>query len=444
MRLALISYEFPPETPGGIGTYAWHATRALVAAGHQVVVFSSRGSQQTCSETPTIPLPQGLEIRRLDCLDRRNFHKLAVPALAQAHRQQPFFTAEVPDLYAEGRGLRALAPDLPILLRCHTPCYIPSEIDRLALPPVGRVLSALRCLVGHIAKGRLHGLAHALRTRLNPASAYDPYTDPERAVAMEADLVVPPSHLLARRLLHDWFIPAERMRILPYAHIPDPALLALKPPAEAEYVSFHGGFRYFKGVHTLFDAMGQLMAARPQLRLLIAGQVGGSPVRNLSLSAWHQDKMLVWRDTLEWLRPRLASVWSRVEFTGFIPPHRIAAHLSRAHVCVFPSLFDNFPSACLEAMSGARAIVATRSGGMEEMLGDEEAGLLVHVDDADALARAIARLLDDTPLRLRLASAARQRVLSLCDPSRIAARHEELFKEAAALRYASSRNAIAS
>jgi glycosyltransferase involved in cell wall biosynthesis len=436
MRIALVSYEFPPATTGGIGTYAWHAARALVGIGHEVVVFSAQSRDESTPVKQDVAIP-GLNVLRSPCDDRRIFHRIAIPALVAEHRRKPFDAAEVPDLYAEGAGLREALPDLPIVLRCHTPCYIPREIDFNALPPAGRFLSALRVGLGGIC--RLQNPLRILRlmgSRLRYGSNYRFDTDPERLVAVEADLVAPPSHRLASRLRDDWMLPDEKIIVLPYAHIPDPALLSLPLPAQAGVVSFHGKIRYFKGVHVLFDAMALLMAKRPDLRLLLAGSIDESPVADLSWRAWLDDHLVTWRNTMEWIRPRLARWSARVEYAGFVPPWQLSAHLARADVCVFPSLFDNFPSACLEAMSAGRAIVATRSGGMEEMLGDDEAGLLVPPGDAPALAAAIARLLDDAPLRLRLAENARARLLTFCDPAAIAARHATLFTRASTIRAA--------
>jgi glycosyltransferase involved in cell wall biosynthesis len=138
----------------------------------------------------------------------------------------------------------------------------------------------------------------------------------------------------------------------------------------------------------------------------------------------------MWRDTIAWLRPQLDALGDKVQVRGFLQPTDIAQHLAAADLCVFPSLWDNFPSACLEAMSAARPIVATRSGGMEDMLGDGEAGLLVPGGDARALADAICRLIADPALRLQLATRARDRLAATYTPAVLGLRYEALYAEA--------------
>lgn len=432
MRIALISFEYPPETPGGIATYASHATRMLAARGHEVTVFA--GTVRSGRDEQF----QGVRVVRIPCAERRSFHEPAVARLADAHGRTPFDVAEVPDLYAEGAGLRDRVPSLPIVLRAHTPLFIPAEIDYSALSRLPRLLWGLRRLGGGLVHRQpVRALCREALARISFRHAYHPAGDPERDVAMEADLVVPASRRLALRLERDWKLPADCLRILPYPHIAAPDLLALQPPGDVRVIGFHGGVRYFKGVHVLLAAFERVVRKHPGLRLVLAGASGMSPVASCSWRSWRKDEMLTWKDTLDWLRPAIDRLGDRVAIRGFVPPESLAGHLREADICVFPSLFDNFPSACLEAMSAARPIVATRSGGMEEMLAGGEAGLLVGPGDVRGLAEALCRLIEDPGLAGRLAREARRRLLAEYDPAVIAPRHEALYAEAIARRRSS-------
>ena len=426
----MISHEFPPDTLGGIGTYARHAASMLAKRGHEVTVFSGTGEAASILES----MP-GVSVHRLPSPSRQDFHGPAVAALAKEHERSPFDVAEVPDLYAEGRGLRARLPRLPMVLRAHTPLYIPSEIDFNALPPAWRCASGLRRFCGGIAHRQpIRRVWRDALARVSFRRRFNLLRDPERDVALEADIVAPPSRRLAECLKVDWRLPAGKVCVVPYAHIPAANLLALPPPTRVRTIAFHGGIRYFKGVHVLVAAMPIVLARHPDIRLVLAGSSGTSPVPDTSFTAWRQDRMLVWEDTLEWLRPQLDALGDRVTFRGFVPPDRLDDHLREADLCVFPSLFDNFPNACLEAMSSGRPIVATRSGGMEEMLADGNAGLLVEPGDVRGLAEAICRLIEDPALAGRLARAARQRLAAEYSPEVIGPRHEAVYVEAMARR----------
>jgi glycosyltransferase involved in cell wall biosynthesis len=97
-------------------------------------------------------------------------------------------------------------------------------------------------------------------------------------------------------------------------------------------------------------------------------------------------------------------------------------------VLVVPSLaFEGIPNVMLEAMAAGCPVVATTVGGATEVAVNEEHALLVPPSDADAMARAIARLLQDKPLRDRLVEGARRRMETHHSPERRAARIAEMY-----------------
>lgn len=93
---------------------------------------------------------------------------------------------------------------------------------------------------------------------------------------------------------------------------------------------------------------------------------------------------------------------------------------------------EGFSIACLEAMASGTPIVATRSGGPQEILKDEHTGLLVPTGDPAALADAIARLANDRPLAAAIAERALGEVKSRFELSSTVSAYEELFRQVAA------------
>jgi glycosyltransferase involved in cell wall biosynthesis len=76
-----------------------------------------------------------------------------------------------------------------------------------------------------------------------------------------------------------------------------------------------------------------------------------------------------------------------------------------------PSFYEGFCLPAVEEMACGLPLVATQVGALPEIVGsDESAGLLVPPGDAEALATALGRLLDDPELRRRLGAAGRRRV----------------------------------
>lgn len=104
----------------------------------------------------------------------------------------------------------------------------------------------------------------------------------------------------------------------------------------------------------------------------------------------------------------------RVAFTGEVAdPHR---HLATLDVLTLTSREDPFPLVVLESMALGLPVVAFDVGGVREQLG--EAGVLVDPEQPEAMAEAVARLLDDPGERERLGAAAAERVRALYDVGR--------------------------
>ena len=132
------------------------------------------------------------------------------------------------------------------------------------------------------------------------------------------------------------------------------------------------------------------------------------------------------------LRKRAASrgLGDRVRFLGTVArPERFYA---AADLFVFPSRYEAFGIALLEAMAAGLPPVASRVDGIPELTGDAGA-LLVPPEDPDALSRAIAGLLDDPDRRRTLGSAARKRS-ALFDVCRVARELEDVYAEVAGRR----------
>ena len=118
----------------------------------------------------------------------------------------------------------------------------------------------------------------------------------------------------------------------------------------------------------------------------------------------------------------------RIRMLGYLP--EAASLLRTANVCVVPSVWqDAFPLAVLEMMARGRAVVATRVGGVPEMIEDGVSGLLVEAHSVDALANALEKVVNAPSLRDSLGRAARERVSSLFTAERQISEMLQTFQE---------------
>ena len=108
---------------------------------------------------------------------------------------------------------------------------------------------------------------------------------------------------------------------------------------------------------------------------------------------------------------RLNKFRRSIAMVGPVSLQEMPVEYGKVDVCVFPSIWENFPYVCLEAMSAARPVVASSAGGMAEML-DESCGLLIPPNDPAAIAASVIRLIRSDDLRLQMGRSSRRRVLS--------------------------------
>jgi glycosyltransferase involved in cell wall biosynthesis len=148
-----------------------------------------------------------------------------------------------------------------------------------------------------------------------------------------------------------------------------------------------------KGIHHALSALALLDGEASSARLVVVGE--GEE-----------------REPLEGLASRLG-IERRVIFAGAQPHEKVALYLAAADAFLFPTERDEAaPLVLPQALACALPIVASRTGGITEVIGETgEYGMLVPPGDVTALAQAMRTLLDDERLRWRLGEASRRRVL---------------------------------
>jgi glycosyltransferase involved in cell wall biosynthesis len=125
---------------------------------------------------------------------------------------------------------------------------------------------------------------------------------------------------------------------------------------------------------------------------------------------------------------RSLGVGGRVTFVGAVSRDELLREYAGAELFVLPSLFDSFPVVVAEAMATGLPVVATRVGGVPEIVADGETGVIVPAGDPPSLAEAMGRVLSDPALGIRWGEAGRRRVSRL-DWSQVMPAYLRLFSE---------------
>jgi glycosyltransferase involved in cell wall biosynthesis len=224
-----------------------------------------------------------------------------------------------------------------------------------------------------------------------PAAAV--YAALELIVARRADAVLPVSADLATRLRR------RGARIAGLAVVAAPETTAPSQEqvaavrqelggADRPVVLAAGRLAAQKGFSTLLDAAARWQRRDPVPRLVIAGDGPLGPA----------------------LRAQAAAAGTEVRFLG--PRPDVPVLLAAADVVVVPSSWEGQPLIVQEALRAGRPLVASRAGGIADLTGMDGA-LLVPPGDPEALAAAVAGLLDDPREAAALAAAARRRAATL-------------------------------
>ena len=180
-------------------------------------------------------------------------------------------------------------------------------------------------------------------------------------------------------------LPARRLHVV-HNGVPIPPR-PMQALAEGARIVAIGNVRRPKNYPLLLRAFAEVRRTHPHATLEIAGQASGDAL-DAELTAVMTDLALERSVTLH----------------GFVA--NPAPLLQGARCFVSSSTKEGFSLATIEAMLSGVPVVATRSGGPEEILTDNVTGLLVPVSDVEALATGMRRLLDDRALAHRLADAA--------------------------------------
>ena len=178
------------------------------------------------------------------------------------------------------------------------------------------------------------------------------------------------------------------------------------PMPAAPCVVCVGALEPTKGTDVLLAAWRALRPSLPDARLVLVGDGSLRPLVDEAVAD----------PTLD----------GTVALTGRLPREAVAHELDAATLLVLPSRSEGLPLVLLEAMARARPVVATRVGGIPELVEDGVTGLLVPPADADALADALLALLRDRSCGERMGRAGRDVFLARAPAQAHAAGVQEL------------------
>lgn len=388
MNILLVSYEYPPESPGGLGNAVRNLALGLRACGESPRILSSHDDPASRKRFVD-GLDAGIPVTRIPRRSKRwkrapgwfwRLHPYYTPFdcyrysrdVAAACREiilaESIDVVQFADYRGEGFSFVGDSHGVPSVIRLATPFYVVDAINRRAGIPSAGPLT-----------GRTAGASELMKIL-------------EQKPIREARAIASPSESLARLIERD-VSPKGELRIIPtgidlehFKRRTDADTRTLRDSldlGDKKIVLCAGRYEYRKGIHDLIDAFAAIREEIPGHILVCAGADTDTAPGGGSMK--------------EYCAKRAAAlgIRDRVTLLDRVPYEALPRLYSLASVFVAPSLYENLANTLLEAMACGVPVVSTTSGGAAEIIDEPANGALVPPADPRALAEAILGLLND-------------------------------------------------
>jgi len=374
LRIAFATPEYVTENhfDGGLANYINRASRKLADAGHDVhvVTLSQKDETEFCHEGVMV---HRVSLKRWQLLSLAtryqfpttlhwlNFSTQVYRKLKQLQRQKRFHLIQYPNYSSCGLF------SIPFLRAAHV-------VRASSYQPALNDAAGLKRNVDNALAERLEAWQYKLaRNVFAPSHALQKMLA-EKAAAPHVSVISSPFYIETRDWDHgvyDQFLKGKK------------------------YVLFFGRFQLHKGFHILARALPRFLSQYPDAHAALVGRDMETSLAS-SMAAFARDQC--------------GSAAARLVLLENLPHSQLYPVIDGARLVALPSLIDNSPNACLEAMGLGKVVIGTTGGSFDELITDRVNGFLVPPNDPEALAeRMISAWID--PELDQIATAAKQQMM---------------------------------
>lgn len=409
MRIWILTSEYTADTAGGIARYVENFARLSAAAGHDVTVLG-----RSARDFDERPHPR---LRLIGFEPRFKNMSAASPGGREAdeHPAYPYnvigYAAALSYEMAERVLAMIASAGPPDVIECEEFAALPYYLLQHKLIERGRLDSVPIVVHMHSPTFELH--------KINQSAGYEfpaYWTGQmEKFCLVAADARLCPSRFLSRTAQDKFVSPLEITTIpLPFMGEFEQPLRDV-PRDELVYV---GRLEMRKGVTRLVAACSRLWAEGARFRLSLIGGDTAFPARNTTVGAMLRARYA------RWINAGLLTL------VGQVPHAEVKQRLRGAWAALIPSLWENFPNTCIEAMAAGQLTIGSLQGGQAEMIDRDGAnGLLFDSERRGDLENAIRRALAySTDERYTVAARGVERIRSVCSPQVVLPQRIEHFE----------------
>ena len=388
MHMVFVTEVFPPDNGwGGIGTYVYHLSQALLSLGHKVTVVCGFKDEKKVVTKDHLRVIRQLNTGKPDMV-RSEVCNL----LEQLLIEDPFDVVEFAEYDANGLEFQRQHPNIPTVVKLHMPTEWCCRLNN----------GFLRRFYYGIAMPR--SLQNVI--------------DRERESAKRAHFVISPSKWLLHYCMENgWTFPANHS-VVPnifcgWSEYSQPSTLE----RDNNTVVFLGRLNRLKGADLIPAIMNKIWVSRPATHFKIIGQ-DCSFNKSETWSTWIKKHVPAERLDL-------------VEFCGGVPydniPYLLQNHLIACNV----STFESFSYAVVDTMMMGLACVIAAQGGAQE-IGTHGVSCLKSKRKVESISQSILQLLDDKDMAVQIGESAKKYVQEFLGSESIGKTMEKIYSQAIA------------
>lgn len=375
MRIALITSEYITESnfDGGLANYLNRTALALMKLGHEPIVIVATDKEEKFEY-------KGVTVLRVDV------HNRLIDFLGRITRGG--FTGVLKWLWQSwklNQKLQEIHQEKKIDLAQFASYKATAFFRRHNIPSIIRIssLQSLWDKAYESPKSLTRSLANYLELKSFKKS--------DMLICPSNNLAEATERLMGRKVyvIESPYLPlAEKYNIQKYHD-----LLEGK-----KYLLFFGSIGLLKGVKTIAAIIQPLLERYPDLFFAFAGK-----------NVQYQGKTM-----MDYVWQHSGSFRDRVLYLGRLPRKELYPVIENSQAVVLPSIVDNFPNTCLEAMAHGRIVIGTSKASFEQLIEDGKNGFLCKIDDSASLLIAIEKALALTySKKLEMGEKAKDRIKEL-------------------------------
>ncbi|AEH07155.1 glycosyltransferase family 4 protein [Methanothermococcus okinawensis] len=350
MKIAMITWEYPPIMVGGLSVHCKGLAEALVRAGHDVDVIT------VGYELPEYENINGVNVHRVKPIGHPNFLTWAT---FMAHFME--------------KKLGSLGVDNYDIIHCHDwmTHFVGSSVKHLLNKPYIQSIHSTE-------QGRCGGIYSDDSRAINDIEWWSTY---------ESHAVITVSNSIKEEICSTFNTPWDKVNVIYNGINPWEFDIPMDDNEKNEFrahigiqpyekmILFVGRLVYQKGVEYLIRATPKILEQHPNSKIVIAGSGDmRGYLEDLAFQLGCRDKIL---------------------FLGFVGGDMLKKLFKSADVAVIPSVYEPFGIVALEAMAAGAPVVASSVGGLKEIIQHEHNGVLVYPKNPDSIAWGVNKVLSD-------------------------------------------------